>query len=89
MSKSKDPTQELISFIEDPAHVDDFLRPQTGNLMRTLCASADSEISFVDLILGHLYRLVPFSTSKVRQLVQAWMTSNPAFVPTTSASCAK
>jgi hypothetical protein len=61
-SKSKDPTQELISFIEDSAHVDDFLRPQTGNPDEDSYAPAlIAKSPFVDLILGHLYRLAPGS----------------------------
>jgi hypothetical protein len=61
-SKSEDPTQELISIIEDSAHVDDFLRPQMGNPDEDSYAPAlIAKSPFVDLILGHLYRLAPGS----------------------------
>jgi hypothetical protein len=61
-SKSEDPTQELISFIEDSAHVDDFLRPQTGNTDEDSYPSAVvAKSPFVDLILRRLYRLAPGS----------------------------
>lgn len=60
--KSEDTTQELISFIEDSAHVDDFLRPQSGNPGEDSYAPVVvAKSPFVDLILGHLYRLAPGS----------------------------
>jgi hypothetical protein len=61
-SKRKDPTQELISFIEDSAHADDFLRPQTGKPDEDSYAPAVvAKSPFVDQILRHLYRLAPGS----------------------------